>query len=119
MKTYEKIINFLKDSPREWQFYQTICDHIFHGDETKFYEAVAYLRSKDLIRTKETDQKTLNSCRMLLTPLGIAYFQQQAEEKSKSKKKNRVDYLKSLGLIFLGALLGEVLPRFFTWVSSL
>ncbi|MCL6458835.1 MAG: hypothetical protein K6T85_12580, partial [Gorillibacterium sp.] len=77
-----------------------------------FLESLGYLRAQDLVEVKESDQRTLSSCRLRLTNAGVAYSQVSAESKSREKRRGLREALFIIGGAVIGSILTTVIGKF-------
>lgn len=113
MNTYERILHLLieQNSPDAWYSYRTICDEVCPGNEPEFWAALSYLKTNSLIKTKESDQRTLHTCRMMLTPEGMSYFLRKKESEKKTKSDRRFNVWNSTISALVGAAFGSIITK--------
>jgi hypothetical protein len=110
MKRHERVIDVLLSvgEPYEWFPYSVVCDAALGGDEPALWRTIGYLKAHGLIEVRETDQRTLSTCRMRLTDKGVAYSQTANETKIDNRKKLFRDIM--IGVV--GAVVGVILTKF-------
>lgn len=108
MRDSEKVIQYLRknNKPHERTLYKAVCDDVLRGDESKFWNVLAYIKESGLVRVWEVDQKTLIACYVKLTDKGAAFAQMEKERKAE-KRKNLI-------INFVVAILTVVVTHFVT-----
>jgi len=95
LRESEKVVQYLRknNKPNERILYRAVCDDVLRGDESNFWNVLAYLKESGLVRVWEVDQKTLSACYMRLTDKGSAFAQMEKERKAETRKNLIINFV--------------------------
>lgn len=110
MKDSEKAMRYLteQNNPGGRVAYKTVCDEVLGGNESKFWNVLAYLKVSGLVTVRETDQRTLHTCFVALTDKGRANAQMTKERKAEARKNRLIN----TAVAVVTALVTHVLTKF-------
>lgn len=98
MSDSNKVMRYLLKSnkPLSSVSYKTVCDEVLQGNETNFWNVLAYLKEEGFIKVREVDQMTMAACYMRLTDKGTASKQLEKERKAAARKNLIINFLVAL-----------------------